>query len=230
MDPTHVVHYDLLDAVVRFALLNLSRLHCSIPALLPQSSEAMPQKLKELERHTNLLGKGVDVLSINSGVHFPVSKTGASMLTSATAPAADGGQYAAASYWDNRYACDNSPTHFDWLFTYSAFRHLMALSCGRRLPCLHAGCGTSFVGEGLRRDGYKVVNIDISQIAIEQMERQHDSGVHGKALPAERVWQVADCRHMPQFQDGSFGSVLDKVRRQSCPFTVCWPKLAAVTA
>jgi len=48
----------------------------------------------------------------------------------------------------------------------------------------------------------QVVNVDISPVVIEQM-RVMDQ------IPGQ-TWEVADCRSMPQYQDASFGSVLDK--------------------
>lgn len=44
--------------------------------------------------------------------------------------------------------------------------------------------------------------MDISGVVIEQMRLMH-------TLPGQS-WEVADCRSMPQYVDGSFGSVLDK--------------------
>lgn len=50
--------------------------------------------------------------------------------------------------------------------------------------------------------GAQVVNVDISPVVIEQMRQMEQ-------LPGQS-WEVADCRNMPQFADGLFGSVLDK--------------------
>jgi SAM-dependent methyltransferase len=48
----------------------------------------------------------------------------------------------------------------------------------------------------------QVVNVDISPVVIEQMRLMDQ-------LPGQ-AWEVADCRSMPEFDDASFGSVLDK--------------------
>lgn len=48
----------------------------------------------------------------------------------------------------------------------------------------------------------QVVNVDISPVVIEQMRLMDQ-------LPGQ-TWEVADCRSMPEFEDASFGSVLDK--------------------
>lgn len=44
--------------------------------------------------------------------------------------------------------------------------------------------------------------MDISAVVIDQMRRLH-------SCPGQS-WEVADCRHMPQYRDSSFCSVLDK--------------------
>jgi hypothetical protein len=47
-----------------------------------------------------------------------------------------------------------------------------------------------------------VVNVDISPVVVEQMALQHpDLG---------QRWEAADCRAMPQYDDGYFGAVVDK--------------------
>jgi SAM-dependent methyltransferase len=48
----------------------------------------------------------------------------------------------------------------------------------------------------------QVVNVDISPVVIEQMRLMDQ-------LPGQ-TWEVADCRSMPEYDDASFGSVLDK--------------------
>jgi SAM-dependent methyltransferase len=48
----------------------------------------------------------------------------------------------------------------------------------------------------------QVVNVDISPVVIDQMRAMEQA-------PGQ-TWEVADCRSMPQYGDGSFGSVLDK--------------------
>jgi hypothetical protein len=45
--------------------------------------------------------------------------------------------------------------------------------------------------------------VDISEVVIEQMQRQHDG------IP-QLHYQVVDCCALPHFASGSFGSVLDK--------------------
>jgi SAM-dependent methyltransferase len=60
------------------------------------------------------------------------------------------------------------------------------------------------------RPGPQVVNTDISPVVIAQM--QEDAAGAAAAAPgrAPCSWEVADCRSMPQYEDGAFGAVLDK--------------------
>eukprot|EP00878_Enallax_costatus_P001807 GHUV01001965.1.p1 GENE.GHUV01001965.1~~GHUV01001965.1.p1 ORF type:complete len:491 (+),score=177.40 GHUV01001965.1:514-1986(+) len=108
--------------------------------------------------------------------------------------------YSTDAYWDNRYA--ERSTHFDWFFNYSALASLINMACEKFGPCLHVGCGNSGLSVGMVKDGFEVVNVDISAVVIEQMRRKHGAPGHS--------WEVADCRSMPQYPDASFGSVLDK--------------------
>jgi SAM-dependent methyltransferase len=48
----------------------------------------------------------------------------------------------------------------------------------------------------------EVVNVDISPVVVDQMRLQHpDLG---------QRWEAADCRAMPQYDDGYYGAVVDK--------------------
>lgn len=112
--------------------------------------------------------------------------------------------YGGGAYWDNRY--EDRTCNFDWFFTYQAVGTLIrqVLGPARGLPCLHVGCGNSTIQEGMVEDGWvDVVNVDISSVVIHQMQIQHG------AFPALH-YQVVDCRSMHQFQDQTFGSIVDK--------------------
>lgn len=109
--------------------------------------------------------------------------------------------YSTDSYWNSRYA--ERSTHFDWFYNYSALAELIGTACDSEAGrCLHVGCGNSGFSEGMVQDGFQVVNVDISPVVIEQMRLMDQ-------LPGQ-TWEVADCRSMPQYEDASFGSVLDK--------------------
>ncbi|GBF90084.1 hypothetical protein Rsub_02792 [Raphidocelis subcapitata] len=150
---------------------------------------------------------------------MPAAAAVAAAVAAATAPAvppasaataAKPAGYSAASYWDNRYASDRRGIHFDWFLSYKALSPLLrhALPPGH-LPVMHVGCGNSDLSTGLCEDGTPVVNTDISPVVIEQM-RQDAAALPPGALRAEVSWEVADCRSMPQYGDGSFSGVLDK--------------------
>ncbi|KAI8470462.1 MAG: S-adenosyl-L-methionine-dependent methyltransferase [Monoraphidium minutum] len=122
--------------------------------------------------------------------------------------------YAQGSYWDGRYAAarPHQPAHFDWFFSFAALRPLLAHAVtlpGE--PALHVGCGNSDLGVGLGADGTPVVNTDISPVVIAQMRNAAAAAAAATAAAAAAAAAaVADCRSMPQYADGRFGSVIDK--------------------
>jgi EEF1A lysine methyltransferase 4 len=60
------------------------------------------------------------------------------------------------------------------------------------------------VQDDLATDGYqRIVNIDYAQSCIQHL-------LNNKDRPAACQYQVADCRCMPEFADGSFASIIDK--------------------
>ncbi|KAG2436162.1 hypothetical protein HYH02_011666 [Chlamydomonas schloesseri] len=110
-------------------------------------------------------------------------------------------RYAEREYWDQRYI--NQPCEFDWFYGYTALRKVVRQFVKRSKLVLHVGCGNSNFQEGMARDGYQVVNTDISEVVIEQMRKKHAE------VPGLR-YVVSDCRDMPEFLDCQFGSVIDK--------------------
>lgn len=124
-------------------------------------------------------------------------------------PPSAASSYSASSYWDDRYG-QRAPTHFDWFFSHRALRALLADAAtlpGER--ALHVGCGNSDLSIGIGEDGTPVVNVDVSPVVIAQMRDAAASWPDG---PARRncSFAVADCRAMPQYEDASFGAVIDK--------------------
>ncbi|EFJ42696.1 hypothetical protein VOLCADRAFT_97117 [Volvox carteri f. nagariensis] len=108
--------------------------------------------------------------------------------------------YSASAYWDTRYM--GPAKNFDWFFNYPALKALLReyLPTGR---VLHVGCGNSNIQEGMAADGFTVTNVDISPVVIEQMKHKH-------ADIQTLDYMVADCRDMPQLENGSFQSCIDK--------------------
>ncbi|KAH6808566.1 S-adenosyl-L-methionine-dependent methyltransferases superfamily protein [Perilla frutescens var. frutescens] len=111
--------------------------------------------------------------------------------------------YGEAWYWDNRYAQD--PSTFDWYQKYSSLAPLIRLYLPHHHhPILVVGCGNSAFSEGVVDDGYdEVINVDISSVVIEAMQRKYSNHPHLKYL-------VMDVRDMSAFDTRSFAAVLDK--------------------
>ncbi|XP_031256348.1 EEF1A lysine methyltransferase 4 [Pistacia vera] len=112
--------------------------------------------------------------------------------------------YGESWYWDNRYSHESGP--FDWYQKYPALAPLINLYVPHRHQrILVVGCGNSAFGEGMVDDGYEdVVNIDISTVVIEAMQRKYSDH-----LPQLKYFQM-DVRQMDDFQTGSFDAVIDK--------------------
>uniref|UniRef100_A0A7N1A5G4 Methyltransferase type 11 domain-containing protein n=1 Tax=Kalanchoe fedtschenkoi TaxID=63787 RepID=A0A7N1A5G4_KALFE len=110
--------------------------------------------------------------------------------------------YGEPEYWDKRYASESGP--FDWYQKYSALAPLLRLYIPTRSRVLVVGCGNSAFSEGMVKDGYEeVVNVDVSSVVIEAMQRKYID------LPQLKYMQM-DVRDMSAFQSGSFDAVCDK--------------------
>ncbi|XP_077218615.1 S-adenosyl-L-methionine-dependent methyltransferases superfamily protein isoform X1 [Tasmannia lanceolata] len=110
--------------------------------------------------------------------------------------------YGEASYWDRRYSQDEGP--FDWYQKYPALAPLFHLYMHRHHRILMVGCGNSELGEDMINDGYQdVVNIDISSVVIEAMQKKYRDRPELKYIKM-------DVRDMSSFESGSFDTVIDK--------------------
>ncbi|EFJ52055.1 hypothetical protein VOLCADRAFT_56160 [Volvox carteri f. nagariensis] len=110
-------------------------------------------------------------------------------------------RYAEKEYWNSRYI--SQPCEFDWFYGYTALRKVVRTFVKRTKSVLHVGCGNSNFQEGMAKDGYNVINTDISEVVIEQMRSKH-------ANVPNLHYVVSDCRNMSEFLDCQFGSVIDK--------------------
>ncbi|KAJ4830902.1 hypothetical protein Tsubulata_044840 [Turnera subulata] len=112
--------------------------------------------------------------------------------------------YGEAWYWDKRYAKETGP--FDWYQKYSSLAPLINLYVPP-LPhhrVLVVGCGNSAFSQGMVEDGYQdVVNVDISSVVIDAMNKKYASRPQLKYIKM-------DVRDMSDFQTGSFDAVIDK--------------------
>lgn len=110
--------------------------------------------------------------------------------------------YGEPAYWDQRYRQDPGP--FDWYQKYPTLAPLLDLYLRRSHRLLLVGCGNSALGESMVDDGYvDVVNIDISSVVIETMQKKY----HDK--PGLKYIQM-DVRDMSDFASSSFDAVVDK--------------------
>ncbi|KAG6582148.1 EEF1A lysine methyltransferase 4, partial [Cucurbita argyrosperma subsp. sororia] len=110
--------------------------------------------------------------------------------------------YGEPSYWDNRYSNESGP--FDWYQKYHSLAPLINLYVSRHHRILAVGCGNSAFSEGMVDDGYEdVINVDISSVVIEAMEKKYCNRPQLKYVKM-------DVRDMSAFETCSFDTVLDK--------------------
>ncbi|GER31461.1 S-adenosyl-L-methionine-dependentmethyltransferases superfamily protein [Striga asiatica] len=137
--------------------------------------------------------------SVNSGTSSEMT------AGNGLAPSVGGGgsqAYGEAWYWDNRYSQDSST--FDWYQKYPSLAPLIRLYVPRRHPILVVGSGNSAFSEGMADDGYdEIVNIDISSVVIEAMQKKYQSRPQLK-------YMKMDVRDMSAFGTRSFAAVIDK--------------------
>ncbi|MCD7457026.1 hypothetical protein HAX54_033921 [Datura stramonium] len=116
--------------------------------------------------------------------------------------ATTGQAYGESWYWDKRYAEESGP--FDWYQKYPSLKPLLNLYVPLHHRVLIVGCGNSAFSEGMVDDGYEdVVNIDISSVVIEAMQKKYSGRPQLK-------YMKMDTRYMSSFEDGSFDAVVDK--------------------
>ncbi|XP_065878718.1 uncharacterized protein [Euphorbia lathyris] len=127
--------------------------------------------------------------------HEPASKSKLIKLIKAYA-------YGESWYWEDRYS--NQSGSFDWYQKYPSLAPLINLYIPRHHQILVTGCGNSAFSEGMVNDGYDdVVNIDISSVVIEAMQKKY-------ANTPQLKYNQMDVRDMSAFQKGSFDAVIDK--------------------
>lgn len=94
-------------------------------------------------------------------------------------------------FWDERYM--EYSDVFEWYVDYEALRKLLPKPC----RTLIAGCGTSTVGASMAKEGYDVLNVDVSRVLIDIMSHK------------EGKWKQMDLRHA-ELENESFDLVVDK--------------------
>jgi len=111
--------------------------------------------------------------------------------------------YGECAYWDRRFSEEG---HYEWIAEYSELQALIARACPEKTSrILMLGSGTSRLPEQLYDDGYReVVNVDISQVAIDKMKSRNDQ------LRSGMESHVASVADLSRFRDGHFDLVIDK--------------------
>ncbi|XP_042474872.1 eEF1A lysine and N-terminal methyltransferase isoform X2 [Macadamia integrifolia] len=110
--------------------------------------------------------------------------------------------YGEPTYWDNRYVQDPGP--FDWYQKYPSLAPLFHQYVRRDHRILVVGCGNAVFSEGMVDDGYRdVVNIDISSVVIEAMQKKCQDRPELKYIKM-------DVQDMSAFEAGYFDAVIDK--------------------
>lgn len=110
--------------------------------------------------------------------------------------------YGEPSYWDNRYNQETGP--FDWYQKYPSLAPLLHLYVRSHHRILVVGCGNSAFSEGMVDDGFEdVVNIDISSVVIDAMQKKYSNRPQLKYIKM-------DVRDMSAFNTSSFDAVFDK--------------------
>ncbi|KAK2969645.1 hypothetical protein RJ640_025822 [Escallonia rubra] len=131
--------------------------------------------------------------------------------------------YGEAWYWDKRYEREAAEggAPFDWYQKYQSLAPLLRLYVPPHHRVLVVGCGNSAFSEGMVDDGYRdVVNVDISSVVIEAMQKKYSCNPHLKLDPGIGTTcchfrnfladMKMDVRDMSAFQKGSFSAVVDK--------------------
>ncbi|XP_059289453.1 uncharacterized protein LOC132042966 [Lycium ferocissimum] len=114
-----------------------------------------------------------------------------------------GQAYGESWYWDKRYT-DEAAGPFDWYQKYPSLKPLLNLYVPHNYRVLIVGCGNSAFSEGMVDDGYEdVVNVDISSVVIEAMQKKYSDRPQLK-------YMKMDTRDMSCFEGGSFDGVVDK--------------------
>ena len=104
-------------------------------------------------------------------------------------------------FWDARFQTEEE---YDWLLTYAQVRSSLVPHLKATDRILVVGCGNSTFSADLYDDGFPlVVNIDFSQVVIDNMR-----ALHSAARPL-MTWECMDMTAL-LFPEDSFDVVLDK--------------------
>lgn len=118
-------------------------------------------------------------------------------------------QYLENAYWNTRFEGEQQ---YDWLKSYSQFKHLCTPHLHLDDSILILGCGNSTLTQDLYDDGYKnLTSIDLSNIVIERMRAKSAA-----ARQNEIKWQVGSHRLLHLYFCSDACSNLQKAGDLSC--------------
>ena len=110
--------------------------------------------------------------------------------------------YADKEFWNARFTSEKKN---DWYIMWKEFKpYIDSMATAKDIPILNVGCGNSYISIDMWKDGFSnVVNIDISDKAVEMMSSQAES------LGVKTQFLEMDATKMT-FPDDSFEAVIDK--------------------
>ncbi|KAF3699290.1 Endothelin-converting enzyme 2 [Channa argus] len=112
----------------------------------------------------------------------------------------DNSKYKDVDYWNERYKTEQC---YDWLGSFSKFRHLLENHVKKEESILILGCGNSSMSNDMYTAGYhSITNIDYSTVCINKMRARYSD------CPG-MTWHQMDVRKL-SFPDASFDVILEK--------------------
>ncbi|KDN51398.1 S-adenosyl-L-methionine-dependent methyltransferase [Tilletiaria anomala UBC 951] len=117
------------------------------------------------------------------------------------------GDFRLKSYWDGRYETEGPEGQFDWFKSYEQLKSIIhELIPFKSARVLMLGCGNSTMSADMAEDDYlNVINIDFSQVLINQMQSKHP----------HLEWHVMDVRELKENAEllggaASYDAIIDK--------------------
>lgn len=110
-------------------------------------------------------------------------------------------EYGEAEYWDQRYS--ESPEEYEWFMSFKYIFPFFKEYVEPNKIALNEGCGNSPMPLEMIELGFsKVINIDISNILIQQMKSKYENN-------SNLEWFTMDCTKL-SFENNYFDYVFDK--------------------
>jgi ubiquinone/menaquinone biosynthesis C-methylase UbiE len=105
-------------------------------------------------------------------------------------------------FWNDFF---NKEEDFEWYCEFNFIeKHLKKFIKDKNFKILHVGCGSSNFGVDLYNNEYKnIINIDISGIVIEKMQKKHED-------KKELIWKQGDISDLKEFGNEEFDTIIEK--------------------